>query len=77
MGGREVAPGQVRTFLAVDFYNHDTKHTDYCEGFEPVYNTLFSFKNSLDNFYLKHLEKDSVLIDIFVLPPLTTNNNRA
>ena len=44
-GGAELIPGNVQTFLAVDFYNHDTKNTDMAEGFEPKYNTLFSFKN--------------------------------
>lgn len=28
LGGKELIPSQVRTFLTVDFYNHDSKHTD-------------------------------------------------
>lgn len=74
MGGREIIPSQVRTFLAIDFYNHDSKHTDQSEGFEPIYNTLFSFKNTVDDFYLKHLEKQYVLVDVFGVPPLTIDN---
>lgn len=68
LGGREIVPSQVQTFISVDFFNHDSKNTDLSEGFEPVYNTLFSFKNTVDDFYLKHLEKDSILVDFFAVP---------
>lgn len=37
-------------------------------GIEPVYNTLFSFKNTVDNFYIKFLEKETILVDIFYIP---------
>jgi len=60
--------GNFSTFLAVDFYNHDTKTTDLAAGDAPIYNTLFSFKNSVDDFYLKHLEKDTILVDVFLTP---------
>lgn len=43
------------------------------EGFEVSYNTLFSFKNIIDDFYLKHCEKDSVLIDVFAIPISSDN----
>ena len=49
-------PNQFQTVLAIDFFNHDTKNTDTCFGVEPNYNTLFRFKNTVDNFYLKHLQ---------------------
>ena len=52
LGGQELTPAQIRTFLTVDFYNHDSKQTDAVETFEPVYNTLFSFKNQVDDFYI-------------------------
>lgn len=65
--GRELTPAQVSSFLCVDFYNHDSKNSDLVDGFEPVVNTLFSFKNCVDDFYLKHLEKDHIAVDCFVL----------
>ena len=64
----EIEPGQIQTFLALDFYNHDTKSTDMTIGVEPIYNTLFSFKNTVDDFYIKYLEKDSILVDFFYIP---------
>lgn len=76
LGGREIVPSQVQTFISVDFFNHDSKHTDLSEGFEPVYNTLFSFKNTVDDFYLKHLEKDSILVDFFAVPQKAADQSR-
>ena len=66
--GNEVMPADVKTFLAVDFYNHETKSTDMAEGFEPIYNTLFSFKNTSDDFYIQYLKKDYILVDVFYAP---------
>ena len=67
-GKHEVDPSTIQTFLAVDFYNHDTKNTDMTFGLEPIYNTLFSFRNTVDDFYIKYLERDTILIDIFYIP---------
>ena len=69
--GNEIMPADVQTFLAVDFYNHETQSTDTAEGFEPIYNTLFSFKNTSDDFYIKYLEKDHILVDVFYAPKST------
>ena len=67
-GHQEIDQNTIQTFLAVDFYNHDTQSTDATLGLEPMYNTLFSFKNQVDDFYIKYLERDTVLIDIFYIP---------
>ena len=37
-------------------------------GLEPIYNTLFSFRNTVDDFYIKYLERDIILVDIFYIP---------
>ena len=53
--------------MTVDFYNHDTRHSDLSEGFEPSYaNTQFSFKNQVDDFYLSHLETSTMTLDFFM-----------
>jgi len=74
---RELMPAQVQTFLSVDFYNHDSKNTDMTESYEPVVNTLFSFKNVVDDFYIKHLEQDHILVDVFMAPPRAKENSVA
>lgn len=62
--GQDLSPSQVCTFLSVDFYNHESKMTDKCQGLEPIYNTLMTFKNTVDDFYLKHLETDFMTVDV-------------
>ena len=77
LGGRELEPSQVRTFVSVDFYNHDSASSDPCETYDPIFNTLFSFKNVVDDFYLAHLEKESLNVDVFGVPPPSTDDRRA
>lgn len=67
LGGREPAPSQLQTFLCVDFYNHDSSKTDLCDGYEPIYNTLFSFKNCVDDFYLRYLQGDALAVDVYLV----------
>jgi hypothetical protein len=68
IGGQDLLPSEVRTFLSVDFYNHESKHTDPTEGFEPNFNTMFAFRNTVDDFYVRYLETEHILVDVFALP---------
>ncbi len=43
------------TFVTIDFYNHDTETSQISEGFRPIYNTQFSFKNRIDDFYVQFI----------------------
>jgi hypothetical protein len=54
------------TFLTVEFYDHDTKVTDVSEGYNPNYATQFSFKNSIDDFYIKYLETKTLKVEVFI-----------
>lgn len=54
------------TFVTVDFYNHDTETSQLAEGFRPLYNTQFSFKNRIDDFYVQYLQKNTVKIDVYI-----------
>lgn len=67
-------PMKVQTFLSVDFFNHDSKITDLAEGFNPNYQTVFRFKNKADGFYIKHLDKEAVLVDVFAIPPISKSD---
>ena len=66
LGNKELLASAVQTFMTVDFYNHDTRNGDLAEGFEPNYSTQFSFKNSIDDFYVQHLEKSTMTMDFFI-----------
>lgn len=74
LGGVEILPSDLRTFLAVDFYNHESKHTDPTEGFEANYETLFRFRNIVDDFYIRYFEQQTVLVDVFALPIASINS---
>ena len=54
------------TFVTIDFYNHDTETSQLAEGFRPLYNTQFSFKNKVDDFYVQFLQKQTVKIDVYI-----------
>jgi hypothetical protein len=60
-------PNAVQTFITVDFFNHDTKHTDLSQGYEANFNTIFSFKNIVDDFYLNYLDKEYIIAEIFMV----------
>lgn len=66
LGNKELLPASVQTFVNIDFYNHESKHSDIKEGFEPIFNTQFSFKNNVDNFYIGYLEKEHIVIEFFL-----------
>jgi hypothetical protein len=50
----------------LDFYNHDTETSQIAEGYRPLYNTQFSFKNKVDDFYVQFLQKNTMKIDIYI-----------
>jgi len=67
LGMKDALPNAIKTFITLDFFNHDTRNTDMITGYDPQFKTLFSFKNAVDDFYLKHLYKDFVLAEIFTI----------
>jgi hypothetical protein len=52
--------------VTVDFYNHDTETSQIAEGYRPLYNTQFSFKNKIDDFYVQFLQKNTMKIDVYI-----------
>lgn len=50
----------LQTFIGVDFYNHDTKHTDTVQGFDCNFETLFEFRNVVDDFYLNFVSQQCI-----------------
>ena len=54
------------TFVTLDFYNHDTETSQLAEGYKPLYNTQFSFKNRVDDFYVQYIQKNTLKIDVYI-----------
>ena len=57
----------VKTLITLDHYDHDTKATDLAIGYDPDIDTVFSFKNRVDNFYLRYLEKEHIKAELYIL----------
>jgi len=45
------------TFVTVDFFDHDTETSSIAEGYRPVYQCQFSFKNKVDEFFVSHIQR--------------------
>lgn len=60
------------TLVTVDFYNHGTETTQMAEGTLAAYQTQFSFKNKVDDFYVMFLQKQTLKMDVYM-----SSNNRA
>jgi len=54
------------TFVTIDFYNHDTETSQLAEGYRPLYNTQFSFKNRIDDFYVQFIQKHTMKVDVYI-----------
>ena len=64
-----LAESQFQTLLSVDFYNHESKNSERCDGLSPIYNTVFTFNNQVDDFYMEFLRKEFLNVDVLAVPP--------
>ena len=67
LGMKDALPSTVQTFITVDFFDHDTKHTELTTGYKQELNTIFSFKNKVDDFYLNYISRETVLVEVFII----------
>ena len=67
LGMKDALPSAVQTFVTLDFFNHATKHTDLASGYKPEVNTVFSFKNAVDDFYLDYLKSEFILAEVYIV----------
>lgn len=58
-----VGDSGIMSFLTVDFFNSETQGTGLNEGLNPQYNVQISFKVKVDDFFLKYLERDCLIIE--------------
>ena len=65
---------QVQTFITLEFFNHSIKHTDLTMGYNPKINSVFSFKNPVDDFYVRHLQQSHIFAEVFIVKG--TGNNK-
>lgn len=48
------------SFLTLDFYNHETQHSEFVEGVTRVLNNNYSFKVEINAYFLKYLSKNTI-----------------
>jgi len=67
-GGKDIIPSEFQSFLAIDFFNHESLVTEAVDGYETDYKHYrFNFKNNVDDFYLRFIEKDFIMVDVFMI----------
>lgn len=57
----------IKTFVTLDFFVNETQNTDVKEGANPDFDTIFCFKNQVDNFYIKFLKDDYILAEVYAV----------
>ena len=67
LGLKDAMPSAIKTFVTFDFFINETKHTDLKHGYEPQFDTIFCFKNTVDDFYLRYLEKEFITAEVFAV----------
>lgn len=66
LGGlTRIEPG-ILTLLTIDFYNHETQSTGLSDGLKPVYNTLVAFRTVMDEFFMRHIEKEFMTLEAHI-----------
>ena len=66
MKAEELDQRSLITVVTLDFYNHSTETTQMAEGIRPNYQSQFSFVNTIDNFYVTFLQKNSMKMDVYL-----------
>jgi hypothetical protein len=56
---------QMISFLTVDFYNHDTQHSNFVEGNSKKLANNYSFKVDMSQAFVKYLTKQSVMLELW------------
>jgi hypothetical protein len=57
----------IKTFVMIDFFANESLHTDVKEGLNPNFDTIFCFKNLVDNFYIKQLKTECIKAEIYAV----------
>jgi hypothetical protein len=53
------------SFLTIDFYNHETQHSNFAEGVMKKLGNNYSFKVEVNTYYLKFLSKNTVSLELW------------
>jgi len=63
----KVSLNNMMSFIAVDFYLHETLTSNLNSGIKPIYNLQMSFKVTIDENFIHYLESENILIDVYYI----------
>ena len=63
----KISLNNIMSFIAVDFYLHETQTSNINSGMKPIYNLQMSFKVTVDENFIHYLESESISIDIYYI----------
>ena len=70
LGGKMLDLDGLQTMVAVDFFNHDTQHSEISEGLKPNYNFQLSFKVNVDEGLINYMEHEYLRVRSFAFVAL-------
>lgn len=57
----------IMSFIAVDFYLHETQTSNLNSGNKPVYNLQMSFRVTVDENFIHYLESENISVDVYYI----------
>ena len=52
------------SFLTIDFYNHETQHSNFAEGTMKKLGNNYSFKVDVNSYFLKYIAKNALSLEL-------------
>ncbi len=53
------------SFLTIDFYNHETQHSNFAEGVMKKLGNNYSFKVEVNSYFLKFISKNTISLELW------------
>lgn len=53
------------SFVTVDFFNHETQHSDFAEGVMKKLGNNYSFRVEVNTYFLKYLSKNAINLELW------------
>lgn len=67
LGMKDPLDNAIQCFITYDFFNHPTANTPLTHGYEPDIDSIISFRNKVDAFYLKHLQTEHITAELYMV----------
>jgi hypothetical protein len=55
----------IISFVTIDFYNHDTQHSNFLEGNSKKFDNNYSFKVDVNSYFIKFMSKNTLNLELW------------